>query len=124
MVIYRLMKSHLSRSGAVVTGLIGFVAIILGWVGISGVTLPAEQLPYLVSGGILGIFFLGVAATLWLSADLHDQWRKLDEIHRSITEQAAVPIPAEPPAQPPAQPPASESNGHAPTTAGVTGRSP
>jgi hypothetical protein len=87
MVIYRLIRAQLERSVAILSGVVGLVTIVLGWYGISGVTLPAEQLPYLASNGILGVFFLGVAATMWLSADLRDQWRKLDEIHQSITRQ-------------------------------------
>ncbi len=48
----------------------GAVALIVGWVGVSGTAYSAEQLPYIISGGIGGIFLLGVGATLWLSADL------------------------------------------------------
>jgi hypothetical protein len=33
-----------------------------------------------VSGGITGILLMGAAATLWLSADMRDEWRKLDEL--------------------------------------------
>ena len=41
---------------------------------------PAEQIPYVISGGLTGIFALGVGVMLWLSADLRDNWRKLDEL--------------------------------------------
>jgi hypothetical protein len=39
-----------------------------------------EQLPYVVSGGMVGLFLLGLGAMLWLSADLRDEWRKLDRL--------------------------------------------
>ena len=46
----------------------------------SGADLPSKQLPYLVSGGIGGLYILGVAAVLWLSGDLRDEWSRLGEI--------------------------------------------
>jgi hypothetical protein len=67
-----------------VVGILGLVALLVGWLGVSRSGLPAEQIPYLASGAVLGLFALGVAATLWLSADLRDEWRKLDQIHRDM----------------------------------------
>ena len=52
----------------------------------SGSPYAAAQLPYIISGGIGGIFLLGVGATLWLSADLRDEWRKLDCIEEALRE--------------------------------------
>lgn len=65
---------------------VGAAAIIAGWVGVSGSAYAAGQLPYIISGGIGGIFLLGVGATLWLSADLRDEWRKLDCIEDALRE--------------------------------------
>jgi len=62
----------------------GAIALIAGWVGVSGSAYAAGQLPYIISGGIGGIFLLGVGATLWLSADLRDEWRKLDSIEDAL----------------------------------------
>jgi hypothetical protein len=45
--------------------------------------LTAQQIPYLISGGVGGLFFLGLGAMLWLSADLRDEWRRLDAIERN-----------------------------------------
>lgn len=50
-----------------VTGLlvgIGLTAILAGWRGAAGTVLLAEQLPYLISGGILGValVFIGSLA--------------------------------------------------------------
>lgn len=73
----------------------GAVALIIGWVGVSGTAYSAEQLPYIISGGIGGIFLLGVGATLWLSADLRDEWRKLDRIEEALQQRDVSPIPAE-----------------------------
>jgi hypothetical protein len=62
---------------------LGGIAIILGWNAVSSEPLTAQQVPYIVSGGIGGLFLLGVGAMLWLSADLRDEWRKLDAIERN-----------------------------------------
>jgi hypothetical protein len=66
----------------------GAVFLILGWHGASGSSLVTEQIPYLASGAVAGLFALGAAATLWLSADLRDEWRKLDEIYRFMAAEA------------------------------------
>jgi uncharacterized SAM-binding protein YcdF (DUF218 family) len=81
---YRWVRTQWDRAAAIVLVIAGLISLIFGWVGVSGATLPTEQIPYLSSNGLLGIFALGVAATLWLSADLRDEWRKLDDIHRDI----------------------------------------
>jgi hypothetical protein len=60
--------------------------LIVGWVGVSGTPYTAKQLPYLASNGLGGLFLLGAAAMLWLSADLRDEWRKLDRIELAIRE--------------------------------------
>lgn len=67
----------------------GALALIIGWVGVSSTAYAAEQLPYIISGGLGGIFLLGVGATLWLSADLRDEWRKLDRIEEALTQREA-----------------------------------
>ena len=68
------------RLAAWVTVLAGLIAVILGIVGVRDNAYVAAQMPYIISGGILGLFLLGLGATLWLSADLRDQWRVLLEI--------------------------------------------
>ena len=35
---------------------VGAIALIIGWVGVSGSPYAAGQLPYIISGGIGGIF--------------------------------------------------------------------
>lgn len=78
------MRSQWDRLSAAATLVAGAVVLIRGWYGVSGSAFPAEQLPYFISAGIGGLFLLGVSATLWLSADLHDEWRKLDRIERAL----------------------------------------
>ncbi len=79
-------RSQWDRLLATATLLAGLLVLVIGWYGVSGTPYPAEQLPYLISGGIGALFLLGVSATLWLSADLRDEWRKLDRIERAIRE--------------------------------------
>jgi hypothetical protein len=64
----------------------GAAALITGWVGVSGTGLPAGQLPYIISGGVGGVFLLGLAAMLWLSADLRDEWVKLDRLEQKVDD--------------------------------------
>lgn len=70
---------------------LGVVALILGWVGVSSTPYPAEQIPYVVTGGLGGLFLLGLGAVLWLSADLRDEWRKLDLIEEILRDRADAP---------------------------------
>lgn len=63
---------------------LGALALVLGYLGASDTAYPAEQVPYLLSGGIGGLFLLGLGATLLLSADLRDDWRKLDRIEEEL----------------------------------------
>ena len=64
----------------------GLIALLVGWIGVSWTPYLAEQLPYLVSAGMLGLFLLGLGATIWISADLRDEWRKLDEVADLLDE--------------------------------------
>lgn len=81
------LKQQWDRVLAIVAGVIGAVALLLGWIGVSGSSLITQQLPYLASGAVVGLVLFGVATTLWLSADLRDEWAKLDEIYTVLSEQ-------------------------------------
>ena len=84
------LKAQWDRVGAWVLIAVGFAALFLGWLGISGTTILAAQMPYIVSGGMLGLALIGVGGMLWLSADLKDEWRKLDAIHDDLGFERAV----------------------------------
>jgi hypothetical protein len=85
------VKAQSDRALAVVIGVTGVLFVLLGWYGVSGATLTTEQLPYLASGAVGGLFALGVAATLWLSADMRDERHKLDEIHTMLQDGTGPP---------------------------------
>ncbi len=73
----------------------GVLALILGWWGVHDKLFVAEQIPYLISGGLGGLFLMGAAAVLWISADLRDEWRKLDEMHADLHGATDSTIPPE-----------------------------
>lgn len=76
------LRNQWDRAGAWVLVSGGAAALLVGWLGVSRTPYTVEQIPYIVSGGLGGIFLLGLGAMLWLSADLRDEWRVLDEIRR------------------------------------------
>jgi hypothetical protein len=80
----RWLTNQWDRTLAVVLALGGLLACLLGWFGISRSVLATQQIPYLASGGFLGLCLIGLGATLWLSADLRDEWRVLDEIREEL----------------------------------------
>ena len=71
---------------------LGLLVLLAGWIGVSDEALPAAQIPYILSGGMLGLILVGIGATGWLSADLRDEWRKLDELE-GLLEQIIEPAP-------------------------------
>jgi hypothetical protein len=77
------------RVAAWVSIAVGVVVVIAGWNGISDKLYPAQQLPYILSAGVGSVFLLGIGVMLWLSADMRDEWRKLDRIERAIHEEGA-----------------------------------
>ena len=77
----RLQWDRVFGAAAVITGA---VALLTGWSKVSATPYPAEQIPYVVSAGLGGLFLLGVGATLWHSADLRDEWRKLDRLEEKL----------------------------------------
>ena len=81
-----LVKANADRSVALVLVVAGALALLLGWIGVSGVALAPEQIPYLISGGLGGIFLAALGATLWISADLQDEWRRLDVLQETLEE--------------------------------------
>jgi hypothetical protein len=79
-VLLTILRAQWDRVAATVAVLLGALAMLNGWVGVSGTAYAAEQIPFIVSGALVGIFLLGLASVLWLSADLRDEWRKLADL--------------------------------------------
>ncbi len=62
----------------------GVVLLVAGFVGVRNAADVIDEISYLVTGGIGSIFLLGVGATLLLSADLHDDFRKLHRVEQKL----------------------------------------
>lgn len=103
------LRAMWDRIGAWLLILGGAVALVLGWVGASDTAYPAEQIPFVISGAILGLFLLGLGATLLISADLRDEWRKLDRIEDAILSASQVAGPSARNGETPSQPGADGS---------------
>lgn len=82
----KLLRAQWDRIAAVVAVVIGLIALLLGWIGVSGTAYLAEQMSFVASGGLFGIFALGVGSALWISADLRDEWRKLDGVEQLLAQ--------------------------------------
>ena len=63
---------------------LGGLLLLLGYLGVRGTPFTTEALAYIASGGLGGIFCLGLGVGLLLSADLHDEWLKLDRIEAAL----------------------------------------
>jgi hypothetical protein len=94
----------------------GLVVLVAGYAGVRRSADVIDEISYLVTGGLGAIFLLGVGATLLLSADLHDDFRKLHRVqeklarveellraqHPEILQEAKADPPADPAPAPPA----------------------
>jgi hypothetical protein len=77
-VIYlKYVRVHWDRAGAVAFAIAGIVMLIVGYTGAADTQYISEQIPYVISAGFGGVIALSVAAALWLSADMRDEWREL-----------------------------------------------
>jgi hypothetical protein len=82
----RFVQTNVDRVVAVVLTAAGGVAIVVGWFGVSRTGLAAQQIPYVISGGLGGIALIAIGCTVWLSADLQDEWRRLDALDERLGE--------------------------------------
>jgi hypothetical protein len=64
----------------------GAVAEIVGYFGVSGTIDPGAQMPYIISGGIGGLFLLGLAACLLISTDNKAMRDEIAELRREIRD--------------------------------------
>jgi hypothetical protein len=63
---------------------VGLVLLVGGIVGVRRSADVIDEISYLVTGGIGSIFLLGLGSTLLLSADLHDDFRKLHRVEQKL----------------------------------------
>jgi hypothetical protein len=97
MPLWNWIRSQWDRAFGLAASAVGGVALFLGWLGAHDSLYPAQQIPFLLSGGLAGLFLLGVGCTAWISADLRDEWRKLDLLEEAFREGRVQPaVPASP----------------------------
>jgi len=65
---------------------IGVILIIVGYLGVSREALVAKQLPYLISGGILGVAFVGFGAMLIGTEDMKRAQERIDRLEVLIED--------------------------------------
>lgn len=73
-----------------VAAVAGALAVFVGWLGVSDTLEPGRQIPYLVSGGVGGLFLLGLAASLLFSSDLSAARRELREERERVERLAQL----------------------------------
>lgn len=111
MELKRLLRNQWDRTLAIVLALAGLVAIYLGYRGVADALVPSEQIPYLASGAVGGLFLLGAGATVWLSSDIRDEWRRIDDLIEALESSDVGNEASSSDDNPHAKP---EQNGHAP----------
>jgi hypothetical protein len=84
--IVELCRNQWDRTAGVVLVVAGLVALVAGWIGASDAVLTFEQIPYLISGGLAGMSLIVLGSAVWISADLRDEWRKLDSLEEAFRE--------------------------------------
>jgi hypothetical protein len=67
----------------------GAALVVIGAVQVADHRYLADQLSFIMSAGIGGLGCIGFGAGLILSADLHDEWRKLDRLEELLAEAPA-----------------------------------
>ncbi|MFN2539476.1 MAG: hypothetical protein ABR549_15175 [Mycobacteriales bacterium] len=63
----------------------GVLLLVLGWYGVSGESLTAKQLPYLLSGGLGGIALVVLAGALLTTQDVRRQLDRLDRVEQRVS---------------------------------------
>ncbi len=89
MKLWAWVRTEWDRVAGVALIVLGAVLLGFGYHGVSNSPYVAEELAYIVSGGLGGLFCLGVGAGLLISADLHDEWRKLERLEAAIRGERA-----------------------------------
>ena len=79
-----LLRAERDRAVAYALIVAGAIGVLVCWIGVSGTPFVADQLSYIASGGIGGLFLLALGLSLLVSADHHDEWRKLDRIEAAL----------------------------------------
>jgi hypothetical protein len=70
--------------------LAGAAALFLGWYGVSGTAVTAKQVPYVVSGGLVGVALVVLAASVFATDDVRRRLQRVDELESRVAELCAL----------------------------------
>ena len=62
----------------------GALALFLGWYGVSGTAVTAKQVPYLVSGGLVGVVLVVLAAALFAAQDIRQRLARFEDLESKV----------------------------------------
>jgi hypothetical protein len=98
--------------GWILIGL-GALVMLIGWFGVSREALPGKQIPYLVSGGIGGVFLAVLGAYFLGTQEMRNDSGRLDRLERMVEElhRALLRRPDAPPVQDSVAAEAARGNG-------------
>jgi len=68
----------------------GAVALFIGWFGVSGESLTAKQIPYLVSAGLTGVALFIMAGVFLATDDIRRQFERIGELERKVDDLYAL----------------------------------
>ena len=68
----------------------GAVALFVGWFGVSGESLTAKQIPYLVSAGLTGVALFIMAGVFLATDDVRRQFERIGELERKVDDLYAL----------------------------------
>jgi hypothetical protein len=68
----------------------GVIALLFGYAGVAGSSIVAKQLPYVISGGLLGVALVAVGSALVGRNSSRRGDARLDDVERALTEVTAV----------------------------------
>lgn len=64
----------------------GAIALFVGWFGVSGESLTAKQIPYLISAGLTGIALFIMAGVFLATDDVRRQFARISELERKVDD--------------------------------------
>jgi len=109
------LRADWDRAAGIALIIAGAAALFAGYQGVADAAFVVEALSYLASGGLVGVLLVAGGLTLLLSADLHDEWRKLDRIEGAILSLGAQPDLVLPPLDTEAPPGIDQPDGNGAT---------
>jgi hypothetical protein len=78
------LRAEWDRAAGVGFLVAGAISLAVGYAGVADAAYVPQALSFIASGGFFGLLLVAVGATLLITAALHDEWRKLDRIEKSI----------------------------------------